>query len=217
MPKIHLKPNSPEFADEDEKPQDTPICEMPGCAQEGIHRAPKDRSLSEYYNFCFEHVSDYNRAWDYFSGMSSMEIEDHIINSFLGDRPTWKYTTYTDLEEHLIRKAWQAYKNTDQFDEKSQDQYEEFMSGRNSGSSQSFDQDAHGPQAQEVEAMAIMGLEPPLTLDAIKTRYKELAKKYHPDLNPDNKNAEELLKSINMAYTILKLSYSKYKSMTDKD
>lgn len=217
MPKIYLKPNSPEFVDEDSKPKNIPSCDMPGCAEDGTHKAPKDRSLAEYYDFCFEHVKEYNSAWDYFSGMSRMEVEDHIIKSFVGDRPTWKYTTYTDLEEHLIRKAWQAYKNSDENPkEQTADQYEEFVRGGSQSGSRRY-QDPYGPQAQEVDAMAIMGLEPPLTLEAIKTRYKTLAKQYHPDLNPGNEKAEELLKSINMAYTILKMSYSKYQSLKDKD
>ena len=65
--------------------------------------------------------------------------------------------------------------------------------------------------------MLIMGLEPPLDLKTIKARYKELAKQYHPDLNRGDKAAEDLLKSINMAYTILKLSYEKYEKLRDKD
>ena len=58
--------------------------------------------------------------------------------------------------------------------------------------------------------MAIFGLEPPVDLDKIKARYKELAKKYHPDVNKDNPQAEELLKKVNMSYTVLKLAYQKF-------
>lgn len=58
-----------------------------------------------------------------------------------------------------------------------------------------------------------MGLEAPVTLKDIKARYKELAKKYHPDLNQNDKKAEDLLKTVNMAYTILKLSYAKFEKL----
>ena len=61
-----------------------------------------------------------------------------------------------------------------------------------------------------------MGLQPPLTLDSLKRRYKKLAKEFHPDLNPDNKDAEEHLKKINMAYTILKLAYDKFEKLESK-
>lgn len=37
----------------------------------------------------------------------------------------------------------------------------------------------------------------------IKKSYKKLAKKYHPDLNPDDKEAENKFKEINIAYEVL--------------
>ena len=40
----------------------------------------------------------------------------------------------------------------------------------------------------------------------IKARYRELAKANHPDANGGDKTAEERLKCINLAYTILKAS-----------
>ena len=61
-----------------------------------------------------------------------------------------------------------------------------------------------------------MGLEPPVTLPVIKKKYKELAKKYHPDLNQNDRKAEELLKQINMAYTILKLAYEKFEDLPER-
>ena len=68
----------------------------------------------------------------------------------------------------------------------------------------------------EFEAMAIMGLEPPLSLAAIKTRYKALVKKHHPDVNQGDAQSGELLKSINMAYTILKAAYEKYEVIRER-
>jgi len=67
------------------------------------------------------------------------------------------------------------------------------------------------------EAMAIMGLEPPLTFDAIKLKYRELALKHHPDRNQGCKKSEELLKTINMSYTVLKLAYEKFDKLPDRD
>ncbi len=41
------------------------------------------------------------------------------------------------------------------------------------------------------------------TQDEIKRSYRRLAKKYHPDLNPDDETASEKLKEINLAYEVL--------------
>lgn len=50
----------------------------------------------------------------------------------------------------------------------------------------------------------ILGLETnKVNTDDIKAAYREQAKKYHPDVNIGNKNAEERFKDINEAYNIL--------------
>src|ERR1044071_3248732 len=39
--------------------------------------------------------------------------------------------------------------------------------------------------------------------EEIKKTYRKLARKYHPDLNPNNKQAEEKFKEIQEAYEVL--------------
>jgi len=46
----------------------------------------------------------------------------------------------------------------------------------------------------------ILGVSPDADLKEIKKTYQKLTKKYHPDLNPGNKQAEEKFKEINEAY-----------------
>ncbi len=48
-----------------------------------------------------------------------------------------------------------------------------------------------------------LGVSKNASADEIKSAYRRLAKKYHPDANPNNKEAEEKFKEINSAYEIL--------------
>ena len=50
-----------------------------------------------------------------------------------------------------------------------------------------------------------------VSIDEIKIAYREQAKKYHPDVNIGNKNAEERFKDINEAYKVLSDFTSKKK------
>ncbi len=49
----------------------------------------------------------------------------------------------------------------------------------------------------------MLGVKKDASQDEIKKAYRKLARKYHPDLNPGNKEAERKFKEINEAYDIL--------------
>ena len=49
----------------------------------------------------------------------------------------------------------------------------------------------------------VLGVDRNASQDDIKKRYRRLARQYHPDVNPDNKEAEEMFKDINEAYQVL--------------
>ncbi|WP_297443376.1 J domain-containing protein [Acidocella sp.] len=54
------------------------------------------------------------------------------------------------------------------------------------------------------EALHELGLTWPLTMAALKARYKQLAKRHHPDMNQGNEQGSEKLKRINLAYATLR-------------
>ena len=51
------------------------------------------------------------------------------------------------------------------------------------------------------DPFTILGISSSATEDEIKAAYRKLAKKYHPDLNPGDKSAEQKMREINEAYT----------------
>lgn len=50
---------------------------------------------------------------------------------------------------------------------------------------------------------SILGVAKSATVEEIKKSFRQLARQYHPDLNPGNKEAEEKFKDLNEAYEVL--------------
>ena len=66
-----------------------------------------------------------------------------------------------------------------------------------------------------IDYYKILGVSKTATEKEIKAAYRKLARKYHPDLNPDNKAAEKKFKEINEAHEVLsdpenRKKYDKY-------
>lgn len=188
-------------------------CDAPGCPELGEYKAPKSRTgIRDYYWFCLDHVREYNQNWDYFKGMSADEVEDHMRKAIVGDRPTWRATQAGQNEERLRAKIYARFKNGESV-------FSEFSMGGDRDDEEEKPRINAGLAAVShptLEALTVMGMVPPVVWEDIRKQYKTLAKKYHPDTNNNDPAAEEQLKKINMAYTILKLSYQTYTDIKGK-
>lgn len=166
-----------------EKPQTSPPCAAGKCREPGEYKAPKSRWLTGQYQFlCLEHVREFNRAWDYFEGWTSTQIEEFRDGAAHGHRPTWKIGTQPFFTSDKLRDSFFRMMG------------EEPPKARKPESRS---------QRKEREALALLNLEPGAPLAAIKAEYKKLVKKYHPDVNRGDKASEETFKRITGAYTQL--------------
>src|SRR5262247_1716109 len=57
--------------------------------------------------------------------------------------------------------------------------------------------------ANQKDLYAVLGVAKTASADEIKKAYRKLARKFHPDLNPGNKQAEERFKEISVAQDVL--------------
>lgn len=196
---LHIR-RTPAFDAEGER-----VCDCEGCQSVGAHRAPKSRTnLREYHWFCLTHVREYNKRWDYFKGMSGDDIDRHLRNDMTWHRPTWRFASF-DAGDGT--RAYAAYA-----DGRIHDPFDMFGgegpgagagSGAAGGKRNRQDPPVSAFAREEKQAFAALNMEPTVDLTRIKTRYKELVKRYHPDANGGDVESEDRLKIINQAYSTL--------------
>jgi DnaJ domain len=163
-------------------------CDAPGCVLAGDYRAPKSRdALRDYWWFCLDHVREYNAAWDFYRGMTPGQIESHLRSDTAWQRPTWPLGRLgaNALPEDRLHDPLQV------------------LSGRTG--SRRTPVEAAPPELRQ--PLSTLGLEWPVSLDDVKARYKELAKRHHPDANGGDRAAEERLKIINLAYAAVRAHF----------
>ncbi len=165
-------------------------CDIPGCPCQGEYKAPKSRTtLNEYWWFCLDHVRAYNAGWDYYRGMTPGQIEAQLRADTHWQRPSWP----------LGRLGGRAFDEAEFLDPM------RLLERR--GHKGAKEARITAP-AELREPLATLELVWPVTLDEVKLRYKELAKRHHPDANGGDKQAEERLKTINLAYAAVKRGLS---------
>jgi hypothetical protein len=177
------------------------MCEMPGCDKPGPHKAPKSKTnLREHRWLCMPHVRWVNENWNYFEGMSDEEVLQFQRDALTGHRPTWKLKDRSST-------AWSVRGERGKFAGRTEDSYAVFEDGEASTTRN----DGQHARARvlgklQTEALTAMGLDAAASLNDVKRRYKELVKRYHPDVNGGDRSAEERLAQVIRAYGVLKKS-----------
>jgi curved DNA-binding protein CbpA len=179
-----------------------PACQWAGCTEPGPHRAPMGRGREgRYFQFCLAHVQAYNKNYNYFDGMSDVAVEAFQKDAATGHRPTWKVgengTTPGAEQDLRLARAKHRFTRGARFS--------------------MFDADGDEPLERKKTSNPVIGkmarksllqlnLEEGASKVEIKTRFKELVKRHHPDVNGGDKRSEERLREIITAYNYLKQS-----------
>jgi curved DNA-binding protein CbpA len=180
-----------------------PRCQWDGCGQPGLHKAPVGRLREgEYFRFCIDHVKEYNKGYNYFSGLRDTDIARFQKEALTGHRPTWTMgvnAASRSMPEFSSKRSGRAgYYN------RIRDPFNLFGTGGSAG----YQPPERSRKARPLEAKALetLGLAADATGDAIKSRYKQLVKQHHPDANGGNRGSEDRFRDVIQAYRLLKQS-----------
>ncbi len=166
-------------------------CDQARCPAVGLYPAPRARdALDSYYWFCLDHVRAYNRAWNYYAGMTEAEVEAMTRADTVWQRPSWP------LGERVANRFREA-------DTLRADPFVFFEpNGKEARAAPAAEE-----ETEQTKALRLFELTAPTTLERIKERYKSLVKRHHPDMHGGDRAGEDRLKEINLAYRTLLNAY----------
>ncbi len=166
------------------------ICDWNNCFEIGEYKAPIEKDNSKNYRLlCLDHIKEFNKNWNYFSGMSDQQIYEWLKSDMVWHKPTQSFSS----ADNFFKVLWN---NTlkDEFDRTV------FKSQFNNMNKFKFN-------SNDIKAFSILGVPVGLKWIKIQEKFKKLVKKFHPDMNAGNKKYEDKLKIITLAYTQLKNTY----------
>ena len=167
------------------------FCDKKNCNLEGIYKAPKSViNLRDYYLFCLKHVKEYNKSWDYYKGMTVNQIEISLRQDVIWGRPSWPTKGSPNYIMNTINNLI--------------DKKDMLYNGNKNGEHYvKNDILFNNLTLDEQKSIKKLNIKLPITLEKIKSSYKKLVKKYHPDVNQNDINAEKNFKEVNSAYKVL--------------
>ncbi len=166
------------------------ICDWNNCFELGEYRAPVEKDNSKNFRLlCLKHVKEFNKNWNYFSGMTDTQVIDFLKSDMTWHKPTQGFSS----SDNFFKVLWNNALN-DSFDDS------KFKSHFEADKRFKF-------SSNDIKAFSILGISVGLKWDKIQQKFKKLVKKFHPDINSGDKTYEEKLKVITLAYTQLKNTY----------
>ena len=166
-------------------------CGVPGCDEAGEFRAPLSPGdfdgPGDYFYLCLDHVRAHNARYNYFAGMTPDEIEAAQSPIAGWERQTRVFATAGGDPG----PAWSDF--TDPLDAISA----RFRPGMSRARPDRF-------TAAERQALGVMALNDEADRMALRRRYSELVRRYHPDRNGGDRGYEAKLSKVIDAYQLLK-------------
>ena len=163
------------------------ICEWQNCKDLGKFKAPTERDNSRDFKWlCEKHIKLFNSKWNYFDGMSQDEIEIFLKSDLTWHRPTQKFGSADSFFNILWNDALT-------------DKFKIFEKSKNVNSK------IKKLSERDKDAFIIMGLKFNDDWKTIQKKFKTLVKKFHPDKHAGNKQYEDKLKKITLAYSHIKM------------
>ena len=166
------------------------LCDWNNCYEIGEFKAPIEKDNSrEYRLLCINHIKEFNKKWDYFSGMTDQEIHNFIKSDMTWHKPTQNFGS----ADNFFKILWQ---NTLKDEKKNPQSFGKFHQKKDI----KF-------ESSDIKAFSILNISVGEKWEKIRIEFKKLVKKYHPDMNAGSKKFEEKLKVITLAYNQLKNTY----------
>jgi hypothetical protein len=169
-------------------------CAHPGCTEIGEFRAPGGRRPSfdgpgDWQFLCLDHVRAFNSGYNYFSGMSPEEIE--AAQTPYGG---WERETRAFANTGSQPPRWADF--TDPLD----------AIGARFRRAPAEPQRKDGRELSDNDrkSLRVLGLETDADRRALRQRYAQLLRRYHPDHNGGDRGHEKALQAVIEAYTQLK-------------
>ncbi len=177
-----------------------PACEWQGCREPGLYPAPKGRNREgQYHRFCLDHVRQYNKTYNYFSGLPDEAVIKHQKDDTIGHRPTWSMGANPSASRRGMRTARRTTAFAHSFG--TNDPFSLFAEEAAAKAAAKPERTIH---RTERKCLRMLSLEDHATKAEIKTRFKELVKLHHPDHNGGDRRSEDKLREVIQAYNYLR-------------